>query len=74
MANMETRAVPPQKMLAEAVIRAGGQTRLAREIGCSQPTVHFWLRGEQTPSPRFRVELEERYGIPILSWDDDTDS
>ncbi len=33
----------PLQALQAAVERAGGQSALARKLGCSQPTVWYWL-------------------------------
>ncbi len=50
-----------------------GRTRgwLAKEVGCSAPTITYWLRGDVRPSYSFRKRIETMTDgeVPAGSWD-----
>lgn len=49
--------------IAEAVVLAGGQTKLAQQLGVSQQAVSKWERRGYVPAHRV-LEIETQYGIP----------
>ena len=49
--------------IEQAIYNAGGQSALARLIGCSQQNVGFWLRQGYCPAERV-VEVEQATGVP----------
>lgn len=80
-----TDLAPPERvpnegsrLLAEAMARAGISHRaLAREKSERVPetplhhgVVGAWLRARQKPDTANRVWLHERFGIPLLAWDE----
>ncbi len=44
------------------------QTKLARELGVTQPAVYFWMRGETRPTPKLRREIQRILRIPASDW------
>lgn len=49
--------------IAHAVVLAGGQGKLAEELGVTQQAVSTWLQRGYVPLKRI-VEIETLYGIP----------
>lgn len=43
-------------------------TKVAGLVGVSVPTVYSWLHRESTPSLQRALILEEKFGIPVDSW------
>jgi len=48
--------------IEQAIYAAGGQSALARVLGCSQQNVGFWLKQGYCPAERV-VEVEQATGI-----------
>jgi DNA-binding transcriptional regulator YdaS (Cro superfamily) len=48
--------------IEQAIYNAGGQSALARILGCSQQNVGFWLKQGYCPAERV-VEVEQATGI-----------
>lgn len=48
--------------IAEAVLMAGSQSRLAEVLGVSQQRVSKWVRNGWVPTGRI-LEIESQYGI-----------
>lgn len=48
--------------IRRAAAVAGGQSALARLIGCSQQNVHFWVKRGYAPLLR-AVEIEQQTGV-----------
>lgn len=44
------------------------QMRVERELPAPAGIVSRWMRGDRRPRPKNKSLLEDRYGIPILSW------
>lgn len=54
----------PLQALKTAIENAGGQSALARKVGCSQPTIWYWLnRLGQVPAERV-VAVEAAGHVP----------
>jgi hypothetical protein len=49
--------------IRKAIFMAGGQVKLAEQLGVSQQSVAKWLKQGYTPLGR-AIELETRFGIP----------
>jgi len=49
--------------LREAIAQAGGQTSLARAIGCTQGHVSQWLRRGKVPADKV-LKIERATGVP----------
>lgn len=49
--------------IAEAVVLAGGQGRLADQLGVTQQAVSKWVKRGFVPAHRV-LEIEVQYGIP----------
>lgn len=48
----------------KVICKFGDITELAREVGCSDTLVNFWLTGRKRVSERLAPKLEEVTGIP----------
>ena len=58
------------RLLWGALERAGDSVReVDRVAAANQGMAIRWLYGDGRPGTAFRVRLSERYGVPILAWD-----
>ena len=48
--------------LERAIEKAGGQTKLARDIGTTQQGIYYWLKKNKVPA-EFCPKIEEATGI-----------
>lgn len=48
----------------------GAQSRLAKELEADEGQFSRWRRGVRTPGVAMRMKLQERHGIPAMSWDE----
>jgi transcriptional regulator with XRE-family HTH domain len=46
----------------------GAQTKLARDLGVSKPSLSAWVNGHARPEHHHRVVLERLTGIPADAW------
>jgi transcriptional regulator with XRE-family HTH domain len=55
--------------LVPYVAERGQKAELADGMGVDRGMVTRWVSGEQKPGTKYRLELKDRYGIDISSWD-----
>ena len=53
------------KFIEEAIKKAGGQEKLAKICGASQPAVHTWLHGTSTMKYRYAKRVAELIDVSI---------
>lgn len=65
--------------IQQAVVRANGQTALARAIGCTQGLIWQYVNGSAIPPPERCIAIERATGVicellrPDITWDRDDD-
>ena len=48
------------------------QVEVAQRLGVSQQAVSAWMSGVSRPSYERKRKLQELYGIPVDSWDEES--
>lgn len=61
------------EMLRIALSGRGAAALLAKELGVDQSLVTRWMKRTRRPNTAQRVLIEQKYGIPILGWDEGFD-
>lgn len=69
-ANGRAGSLPPNiKRLKAHLAARGSQASFARKLGCAEPLLSKWRRGEARPGVKWRLILA-RHGYPITGWDE----
>ncbi len=62
------------RTLLQGVLRERSESEVAQSIGVSQPKVSRWASGSAVPVKYLdRLNLLRRWGVPMSSWESDTD-
>jgi transcriptional regulator with XRE-family HTH domain len=56
--------------IARAVKKHGGQSAVARELGCSREFVRQLVMGECTPGLALAFKIQELLDVPVTYWKD----
>lgn len=57
------------------LLKEKGETpyRLAKDLGCSESTVSYWLRGKTLPTPIMKKLVAQHFGVEESAIDNVTD-
>lgn len=66
----ETSVSAPEQLRLALAKQRGAAADLARDLDVDPSLVTRWGTGDRKPNTRQRVLLEDRFGIPLLSWDE----
>lgn len=47
----------------------GAQRQLAEKLECGPELLSKWLAGQVIPCTRYRVQIQELHGIPLMDWE-----
>jgi transcriptional regulator with XRE-family HTH domain len=58
------------QLLRDLPTENGAVHRLAELCGVDHSVASRWRSGDRTPETRFRVRLQDEFGISLLAWDE----